>query len=144
MIPTPNLSCPIDTIRGTGAREFSGLGIIPWTRAFGPSPIRVQEARARSQTARSTLIWGIPVQIAYSRAGLVAALVPATELAAVVEERRPAPSPLLYERLDPRRGAIVVRARQQPGGEPGPRVLDVGRQDLGPVHAGRLDSLART
>ena len=29
MIPTPNLSCPIDTIRGTGAREFSGLGIRP-------------------------------------------------------------------------------------------------------------------
>jgi eukaryotic-like serine/threonine-protein kinase len=28
VIPTPNLSCPIDTIRGTGAREFSGLGII--------------------------------------------------------------------------------------------------------------------
>jgi len=27
VIPTPNLSCPIDTIRGTGAREFSGLGI---------------------------------------------------------------------------------------------------------------------
>jgi len=26
-MPTPNLSCPIDTIRGTGAREFSGLGI---------------------------------------------------------------------------------------------------------------------
>jgi hypothetical protein len=29
---------------------------IPWTRAFGSSPIRAQEARARSPTARSTLI----------------------------------------------------------------------------------------
>jgi hypothetical protein len=34
-----------------------------WTRAFGPSPIRVQEARAGSPTARSTLIWEIPDEI---------------------------------------------------------------------------------
>ena len=27
VIPTPDLSCPIDTIRGTAAREFSGLGM---------------------------------------------------------------------------------------------------------------------
>ena len=40
--------------------------LIPWTRAFGPSPIRVQEARARSRTARSTLIWEIPGQVAGS------------------------------------------------------------------------------
>jgi hypothetical protein len=33
---------------------------IPWTRGFGSSPIRVQEARAGSPTARSTLIWEIP------------------------------------------------------------------------------------
>ncbi len=33
---------------------------IPWTRAFGPSPIPVQEAWAGSPTARSTLIWEIP------------------------------------------------------------------------------------
>ena len=37
--------------------------LIPWTRAFGPSPIRVQEARAGSRTARSTLIWEIPARI---------------------------------------------------------------------------------
>ena len=34
--------------------------LIPWTPAFGPSPIRVRETRARSRTARSTLIWEIP------------------------------------------------------------------------------------
>ena len=41
MIPTPNLSCPIDTIRGTGAREFSGLGIRGKSIStnFGPSYI---------------------------------------------------------------------------------------------------------
>jgi hypothetical protein len=31
VIPTLNLSCPIDTIRGTGAREFSGPGVIALT-----------------------------------------------------------------------------------------------------------------
>src|SRR3954452_10451084 len=36
--------------------------LIPWAWAFGPSPIRVQESRARSQTTRSTLIWEIPGQ----------------------------------------------------------------------------------
>jgi len=35
---------------------------IPRTRAFGPSPIGVQEARARSRRARSVLIWEIPAQ----------------------------------------------------------------------------------
>src|SRR5262249_50959984 len=34
--------------------------MIPWTRAFGPRPMRVQKARARSGTARSTFIWEIP------------------------------------------------------------------------------------
>ena len=33
---------------------------IPWTWSFGPSPIGVQMARARSRTARSALIWEIP------------------------------------------------------------------------------------
>src|SRR5208282_4312554 len=33
VIPTPNLSCPIDTIRGTGAREFSGLGVEPASKS---------------------------------------------------------------------------------------------------------------
>ena len=41
-------------------RTPRSLRLIPWTRAFGPRPIRVQEARARSPT-RSTPIWGIPV-----------------------------------------------------------------------------------
>jgi hypothetical protein len=35
---------------------------IPWTWSFGPSPIGVQEARARSRTARSALIWEILAQ----------------------------------------------------------------------------------
>jgi len=34
--------------------------MIPWTRAFGPSAMRVQKAWARSGTARSTFIWEIP------------------------------------------------------------------------------------
>src|SRR5512135_108933 len=37
--------------------------LIPWTRAFGPSPIGVQEARARSRPARSALIWEIPAKV---------------------------------------------------------------------------------
>ena len=36
--------------------------LTPWTRAFGPSPIGVQEPWARSRTARSALIWEIPVK----------------------------------------------------------------------------------
>jgi hypothetical protein len=35
----------------------------PWTGEFGPSPIGVQEPRARSQTTRSALIRGIPVYV---------------------------------------------------------------------------------
>ena len=53
-------------------------------------------------------------------------------------------SPLRHERLHPLRGAAIGVAGQQFGGEPGPRVLVLGRQDLGPVHAGGLDSRART
>ena len=48
--------------RSTGhrvRRTPQSCRLIPWTRAFGPSPIRVQEARAGFPTARSTLIWEI-------------------------------------------------------------------------------------
>src|SRR5271166_3821560 len=55
-------------------------------------------------------------RVAVSRAGFPISAVPATKPPPVVKERRPAPSALLHERLDPRRSAIVVRARQQPGG----------------------------
>src|SRR5271157_524394 len=65
--------------------------------------------------------------------------VPTAELPAIVKERRPAPSPLLHERLDPCRGAAVGGAGQQLGGEPLPLVLSLGRQDVGPVHAGGLE-----
>src|SRR5262245_39578053 len=34
--------------------------LIPWTRAFCPSPIRVQEARVGSRTARLMLVREIP------------------------------------------------------------------------------------
>src|SRR5271166_3937449 len=61
------------------------------------------------------------------------------ELASVVKERRPAPSPLLHERLDSRRGAAVGVAGQQLGGEPSAPVLGLGRQYVGPVHAGGLE-----
>src|SRR5947209_4709636 len=71
-----------------------------------------------------------------SRAGLVAHYPATAELTPVVEERRPAPSPLLYERLHSRRRAVVGIAGQHLGGESGPRVLILGREDLGPVHAG--------
>ncbi len=64
---------------------------------------------------------------------------PAAELSPVVEERRPAPSPLLDERPGPLCGAAVGVAGQQIGGKPGPFVLNLGRQDLGPVHAGGLE-----
>jgi hypothetical protein len=36
--------------------------LISWIRAFGPSLIGVQEARARSRTAQPALIWEIPNQ----------------------------------------------------------------------------------
>ncbi len=63
----------------------------------------------------------------------------AAKFAAVVEEGRPASSPLLHECLDLCRGAAVGVAGQQFGGEPGAPVLGRGRQDLGPVHAGGLE-----
>jgi hypothetical protein len=46
--------------RASGPPDAPICPIIPWTRAFGPSPIRVQESRARPRTARSTVIWEIP------------------------------------------------------------------------------------
>ena len=49
--------------RASGVPDAPISPIIPWTRAFGPRPIRVQESRARSRTTRSTLIWEIPVKI---------------------------------------------------------------------------------
>src|SRR5208283_5655052 len=61
------------------------------------------------------------------------------KLAPVVEERRPASSPLLHECLDPRRGAAVIGVGQQLGGEPGPRVLGLGGENLGPVRASGLE-----
>jgi hypothetical protein len=47
----------------SGPPDAPILPTYPWTRAFGPSPIPVQEARAGSPSARSTLIWEIPVKI---------------------------------------------------------------------------------
>jgi Domain of unknown function (DUF4158) len=73
-----------------------------------------------------------------SRLGFPAGALAATEPAAVIEERRPATSPLLHERLHPCRGAAVGGAGQQLGGQPRPPVLGLGCQNLGPVHAGGL------
>jgi hypothetical protein len=56
----------------------------------------------------------------------------------MIEERRPALSRLLHERLYPRCGAAVGIARQKFGDQPGPRALDFRRQNLGSVHADRL------
>ena len=50
--------------RAPGPPDAPLAPIPPWTRAFGPSPIRVQETRARSRKVRSTLIWKIPVHSA--------------------------------------------------------------------------------
>ena len=38
--------------------------------AFGPRPIQIQESRTRSWTARSVLIWEIPVYTLYDLAML--------------------------------------------------------------------------
>jgi len=54
VIPTPNLSCPIDTIRGTGAREFSGLGIIRALKhdpALADVPVMLVSNHADAQEA---------------------------------------------------------------------------------------------
>ena len=52
MIPTPNLSCPIDTIRGTGAREFSGLGINSQPKDFGLEADPGYEKELRKQNPK--------------------------------------------------------------------------------------------
>ena len=65
----------------------------------------------------------------------------AAELAAMVEEGRPAPAPVINERLDPLRSARVGGALQKLGYEPGPRVLRLTREDLGPIHLGALQLL---
>ena len=50
--------------RAPGPPDAPLAPIIPWTRAFGPSSIiRVQQTRARSRKARSTLIWEIPAHL---------------------------------------------------------------------------------
>lgn len=46
---------------GIESAERPDLRLIPWTRAFGPCPIRVHEAWEASPTERSTHIWEIPV-----------------------------------------------------------------------------------
>jgi hypothetical protein len=48
----------------------------------------------------------------------------------LVEEGRPAPAPVISERLDPFRRARVGGALQKLGHEPGPRILGLTREDL--------------
>jgi hypothetical protein len=49
--------------RASGVPDAPIPPIISWTWTFGLGPIRVQERRVRSRTARLTLIWEIPVKI---------------------------------------------------------------------------------
>ena len=49
---TTSISIPCDAVSSS----------VPRTWSFGPSPIGVQEPWARSRTARSVLIWKIPVK----------------------------------------------------------------------------------
>src|SRR5208337_2187007 len=74
-----------------------------------PDPLGVRQRPTRRSARRPTRAAARPHQerFTYSRAGFATAPIPSPELAAVVKERRPAPSPLLHERLDPRRGAAV-------------------------------------
>ena len=57
----------------------------------------------------------------------------------VVEKRRPAAAPLLDEGFDARCGAVVSGAGQNLRSKPGARVLVLGSEHLGPVHAGGLE-----
>jgi hypothetical protein len=45
----------------SGGPDAPMAPIIFWTRAFGPTPIGVPESRTSPWTAKSTLIWEIPV-----------------------------------------------------------------------------------
>ena len=57
---------------------------------------------------------------------------------AIVEKGRPASPALRDERLDPRRGAGVLIALQNLGGDPRAFVLILRGEHRGPVHTGRL------
>src|SRR5512135_3150063 len=58
---------------------------------------------------------------------------------AIVEKGRPAPAPLLDKRRNPRRGAGVVIALQNLGGNPRALILILRGEHRSPVHAGCLE-----
>src|SRR5262249_54413187 len=106
----------------------------PFRHEFGRTTVTWPSAPARPRT-----LWRWNGSA--SRVGFLTGPVPAAELAAMVEEGRPATASLLDERLDPLRSARVGAALQKLGYEPRPGVLGLTGEDLGPIHLGGLELL---
>ena len=77
----------------------------------GPGGGRCGRTGPGSSDGRTGCPWARPSSDS-SRAGSLTGPAAAAELASVVDERRPASSPLLHERLHPPRGAAVDRSGQ--------------------------------